>query len=170
MKNFLKVFLAGVGVVLLSIASSLSYEYYKDQYKADESEGAQFMVQLENVVTEYLDPTFHNIDEVLIYKQNLANYYTCDSILLSMPENTLVQISQVLIGRCGTATKESIANEYRLNYEKIYKHIKESEPVQSPQSANDTIKLPPSTTDDTIINNRHFKLVKETLNNGGSTE
>lgn len=83
-------------------------------------------------ITAVSEPTFNSVAEVLIYKDALLEKQYEDSVFLHIPERSLNTIVEVLIKRDGCATKKSIADEFRLHYEKVYKYI----PEPSQESSN----------------------------------
>jgi len=83
------------------------------------------------------NPTFNSVAEVLIYKDALLEKQYEDSVFLHIPERSLNTIVEVLIKRDGCATKKSIADEFRLHYEKVYKYI--PEPSQESSNIKDSL-------------------------------
>jgi hypothetical protein len=85
-----------------------------------------------------------------------------------IPKDVLVNISQVVIGNTGNATKKSIVEEFRRHYKPIYQYIKPLEQFQQSTNTapNDTTKSIRGIRDDTIINGgKTFVLIKETSSN-----
>lgn len=158
MKNFMSFLLLVIGVISLSVASSLGTWYYlgKDNPTKD---ATTTNVQIEEIIEQVRNPRFTTPMDVLQFYQRIENQYETDSIFEIIPEDVLINISNVVIGRNGYATKETIVEEYTKNYRAVYQYIKPNAITTS--NNNDTIKLPPHSKSDTVINGKHFKLIKE---------
>ncbi len=172
------VLLALVGVVLLSVVSSLGYNHYVNEVNPGfmSKDTTTFGVQLEEAVAQVTNPEFTTVNDVFEFYERTSKQKEVDSIFLTIPPKVLVNIAKVVIGREGTATKESIVDEFRQNYDAIYKHLidnPDSEITLVPDESStrsvqvgDTLSLPPGVTHDTVINGKKFRLVKETKENG----
>lgn len=166
MKKILYVLLAIVGVVMLSIVSSLSYNHYVN--KVDPSittEDTTMSVQTVEALAQVINPTFTSVDDVHQFYRQQVERNSIDSIFMAIPPDVLTNIAQVVIGRMGQADKKSIVEEFKKNYTPVYQYIKPENQMSALNKSRDTIKLPPSTKTDTIINGKHFQLIKETVSN-----
>lgn len=167
MKKFLCFVLAAVGVVLLSIVSSLGYNYYVDHNSDLMQEDTEISTQLKEAVVQVVNPTFTTVEEVHQFRQQEFEKNSIDSTFMIIPPDALTTISNVVIGQSGFATKESIVKEFRRNYDPIYQYIKPDEIHKALQLEKpvDSVKLPVkirSADDDTItVNGKKFKMVKE---------
>lgn len=152
MKKVLNFILACVGVVLLSCVSSLGYNYYMDDSEKTSEDTLQQVVQFEQAVAQAADPTFTSVDDVFQFYERQVEIRSIDSVFLSIPPDALRNITNVIIGNKGRATKKEIVEEFRQRYRSVYQYIK---PIQAQQG--DTIHIRSA---DTIINGEHFKLIK----------
>ncbi len=166
MKRSIFAFLVLLGALVISIASPLIYDHYIDDTECCSIGDAVDSVSVDLAVAQVMKPVFTDIDEVLVYQENQLEDRSIDSVFFSIPKEALVDISKVLIGRSSRATKFSIVEEYKKNYQSTYKYLAKPDPVMITRTIGDTtIKLPPSKTDDTLINGKHYKLIKETSSN-----
>ena len=166
MKKFLNVLLAAVGVVLLSIVSSLSYNHYVNKVDPGiTTEDTLTGVQVAETMAQVINPTFKSTDDVREFYQHEIERISTDSVFMAIPYDVLINISQVVIGRNGHADKKSIVEEFRQNYKPVYQYIKPKEIEQLQTLKGDSIKLPPNIRADTIINGKKFQLIKETVSN-----
>lgn len=164
MKRSIFAFLVLLGALVISIASPLIYDHYVDDTECCSIGDAVDSVSVDWAVAQVMNPVFTDIDEVLVYQENQLEDRSIDSVFFSIPKEALIDISKVLIGRSSRATKFSIVEEYKKNYQSTYKYLADDKP-KVPIATGDTIKLPPSKTSDTVINGKHYKLIKETSSN-----
>lgn len=164
MKKTMFVLLTFVGVVLLSVASSLSFNYYMSKVHPELiSKDANVSVQVQEAVTQVTNPTFKSVDDVRQYRQRVYDEDAVDSIFLSMPDDAMTAISQVVIGRLSFATKKDIVEEFRRNYKPVYQYIKVIDPTlqQSPgEDTSDNSKTPPALKADTTNSTQPIKVEK----------
>ena len=167
MKKILCFVLAVVGVVLLSVVSSLGCYYYVDHNSDLMQEDTEISTQLEEAVVQVINPTFTTVEDVHQFRQQEFEKNSIDSAFMAIPPDALTTISRVVIGQSGFATKESIVREFRKNYDPIYQYIKPDEihKALQPEKPADSVKLPiklKSADEDTItVNGKKFKMVKE---------
>lgn len=168
MKKLLCIVLAIVGVVVLSCVSSLGYNHYVNKTNIV-TPGDTMSAQIEEAVAQVNNPTFLTVEDVFQFRQREAEKDSINLLFKSIPDDVLFNISKVVIGRNGQADKKSIAEEFRKNYKPIYQYIPSTPSTSSASSQtskpNDTIGLPYSIRADTVINGRHFQLIKETRSN-----
>lgn len=162
MKKFMYVLLAAVGVVLLSIVSSLGYNHYVSSVYPELTEEDTIVgVQVSEAVTQVINPTFKSVGDVFQFREREAEQDSIDATFFSIPPDVLTNIAQVVIGRDGEANKKSIVKEYNDRYRQVYKYLPPNPPATA---VPETIKTPPSIERDTVINGRVFKIIKETKN------
>lgn len=164
MKRSVFAFLVLLGALVISIASPLIYDHYVDNTKSCLTGDAVDSVSVNLAVAQIVNPVFTDIDEVLTYQEDQLEDRVTDSIFFSIPKETLIDISKVLIGRSSRATKFSIVEEYKKNYQSTYKYLA-ADPVMTTRMIGDTLRLPSSKANDTLINGKHYKLIKETSSN-----
>lgn len=162
MKKFMYVLLAAVGVVLLSIVSSLGYNHYVSSVYPELTEEDTIVgVQVSEAVAQMINPTFKSVGDVFQFREREAEQDSIDATFLSIPPDVLTNIAQVVIGRDKQADKKSIVKEYNDRYRQVYKYLPPNPPtVVVPE----TIKTPPSIERDTIINGQVVKIIKEIKN------
>ena len=164
MKRSIFAFLVLLGALVISIAFPLIYNHYSSKTPPLVGD-VQVGNAVESAVNQVFNPTFLTVSEALSFYQFTVDEHKEDSVFMSIPIDVVKTITTVLIGRTGQATKKSIVDEYQANYSETYKFIRTTDPVKS-QQTSDTIRLPSTTTDDTVINGKHFQLIKETKING----
>lgn len=162
MKKFMYVLLAAVGVVLLSIVSSLGYNHYVSSVYPELTEEDTIVgVQVSEAVTQVINPTFKSVGDVFQFREREAEQDSIDATFFSIPPDVLTNIAQVVIGRDGQADKKSIVKEYNDRYRQVYKYLPPNPPATA---VPETIKTPPSIERDTIINGQVVKIIKEIKN------
>lgn len=162
MKKFMYVLLAAVGVVLLSIVSSLGYNHYVSSVYPELTEEDTIVgVQVSEAVTQVINPTFKSVGDVFQFREREAEQDSIDTTFFSIPPDVLTNIAQVVIGRDGQADKKSIVKEYNDRYRQVYKYLPPNPPATA---VPETIKTPPSIERDTIINGQVVKIIKEIKN------
>lgn len=163
MKKFIYVLLAAVGVVLLSIVSSLGYNHYVSSVYPELTEEDTIVgVQVSEAVTQVINPTFKSVGDVFQFREREAEQDSIDATFFSIPPDVLTNIAQVVIGRDGQADKKSIVKEYNDRYRQVYKYLPPNPPAYT--AVPETIKTPPSIERDTIINGQVVKIIKEIKN------
>ena len=154
------IILSCIGVMLLSFASSLGYHYYADN--ANPAQKDSIYVVSEDTLAD--NPAMMSVEEVLQNHREFCNDVYYDSVYLSIPEEILINVTKVVIGRFGKATVPDIVQEYLKNFQSLYRYLPTpaqsipEEPAIAPQ-VHDTIKIP--ATKDTVINGEHFKIIVE---------
>lgn len=159
MKNkTIYVILSCLGVILLSLASSLGYHAVIDN--AAEKDSTQVSALVDSL--QETDLVMTSIDEVIQdHREFLSNEYY-DSVYLSIPEEILVSVTKVVLGRLGKATVPDIVQEYLKNFQTLYRFLPASPeqipetPAVAPQN-NDSVKIP--ATKDTVINGEHYTIM-----------
>lgn len=155
--------LASVGVVLLSVVSSLGvYNYVCEKEISSYTKGTEYSVQIEDIIEQMTNPEFKDVNAVVSYRKKQQVWYEIDSIFESIPYETLKTVSQVVIGRNGSAAKKDLVDEYEKNYSTVYRYIKADNVPKDPPIQSGTIKVSLPTEYDTIINGKAFKLITET--------
>lgn len=157
-------FLTAVGVVLLSVASSLGVYYYMSHENVD-SKDATVNVQVQEAIEQVTDPVMLSVEEILQVQHDAIEYEKYDSLFKAMPQDVLINIAQVVIGKQHRATRKDIAEEFYKHYKPVYQYIKPQEQSTlsstNNQVKNDSLKERPLNKSDTIINGKVFQLVKE---------
>ena len=87
-------------------------------------EGIQNMAidYTDSIVYERLNPTFSNVPDVILYRAEMTENMSIDSLFLKIPEKTLNDVATVCLKKYGFVTKARIVNEYKANGE-IYKNL-----------------------------------------------
>lgn len=161
-----------VGVVGLSVASSLGYNHYKERNCPILTvKGATDSASMVKILEQVNNPVMTTMESVCHMRTKMVEYSTIDSAFLSIPPSILINVANVAIGNKGKVTKKDIVEEYMKNYEGIYRHLKlpplTGNPDPLPNSLSpETIRvpLPPIIEVDTIINGHHVKLIKTMSN------
>lgn len=130
MKRFVYALLILIGVVLLSIVSSLGVYHYENQ-KSILSGSQEDTLDVQEMIAQVNNPTFTSIDAVHQYYHNVIDNASIDSTFKSIPLEALINISQVIIGRQGKASVRDIVYEYRQKYRSLYQYIKPTETLNA---------------------------------------
>ena len=155
MKKFLNGLLVAIGVMALSIVTSLGYNHYVTQEQPEfftNEDTLDWNVQVNDAVMQVINPTFMSIDEVYRCRMEMTDIDSINHAFMSIPIETLTDISKVLIGNEGWASKKSIVEEYRKRYDSIYKHLIHG--PNDPPSDTTTVG-----TGDTVINGISYKKI-----------
>lgn len=101
------------------------------------------------------NPTFTSIEDLYKYRQRVQQERFNDSVFSTLPEETFDNVATVVYNRDGVLSKEAIVKEY-LHGADIYKNLEVN--LNKPREC-----IKSDTINDTIINGKHFKLVKEEI-------
>ena len=99
------------------------------------------------------NPEFKTVDEMVSYVSDLKQSYTADSIFRTIPEENLKEIAEVVLKREGYLDKSLIVEEYKENYDKVYKYLPD-------KKKEETIDTTTSVSKDTSYINVHGKIYK----------
>ena len=99
------------------------------------------------------NPEFKTVDEMVSYVSDLKQSYTADSIFRTIPEENLKEIAGVVLKREGYLDKSLIVEEYKENYDKVYKYLQD-------KKKEETIDTTTSVSKDTSYINVHGKIYK----------
>lgn len=122
------------GVVLLSIASSLGTYYAADKFIQPSQEDTAFVHQIAlQSIDEVLYPTFHNMNEMWTFHDQVAQGYINDSVFVNMPPDALMNVTGVLLNRQGCATQADIVREYD-SYRDVYQYLPSPDNLNSPNA------------------------------------
>lgn len=110
-------------------------------------------LRFERMLRNVTNPTFNNKDVVMSYLMLQKKKMESDSIIKSIPTSQLPTVIDVLLKRKSSFTKEELADEWT-HYKQVYKNL----PVYEKNTPKDTAKV--KVTEDTIINNKLFRLIK----------
>ena len=99
------------------------------------------------------NPEFKTVDEMVSYVSDLKQSYTADSIFRTIPEENLKEIAGVVLKREGYLDKSLIVEEYKENYDKVYKYLPD-------KKKEETIDTTTSVSKDTSYINVHGKIYK----------
>lgn len=78
---------------------------------------------IEESVDQYFNPTFDDVDALIMYRDILAKDYVADSVFRCMPETALKNAATVCINRYGNATPRGVVDEYQANMD-VYSNLK----------------------------------------------
>lgn len=113
-------------------------------------------VYIARTIDEALNPTFDNVREICKYKERSVEESTTDSIFVHMPDEVFINVSTVVYNRDGSLTKNAVVTEY-LHGKAIYDNLQRKQPHEDDIYEKHTV--------DTIIDGKHFQLVKEGVTN-----
>ena len=147
-------FAAWVFTVLLLLCVALELTSCNHRKYADVYIESEDSVYNAKQIDDYFNPTFTTIDDVLKYRDKLSKRDFDDSIIRNMPNETLINVSTVLLNKSKIFTQSDIVDEY-LRSNTIYDNL----PKQSVDPPKDTLKTS-ITLKDTIIGNNKYKIAK----------
>lgn len=113
-------------------------------------------VYIARTIDEALNPTFDNVQEICKYKERYAEESCTDSIFIHMPHETFINVATVVYNRDGSLTKNAVIAEY-LHGKTIYDNLQRKQLLEDYTYEKHTV--------DTIIDGKHFQLVKEGVTN-----
>lgn len=116
MKKFiLCAFMALTGAVLFQGCST---------WLPPNKEEVEIMVKdyADSVIFESLNPVFSTAEDVVIFRETLADKMKEDSIFFSLSEKTLCDVATVCIKKTGYASKRHIVEEYKAHND-VYKNL-----------------------------------------------
>lgn len=113
-------------------------------------------VYIARTIDEALNPTFDNVQEICKYKERSAEEYCTDSIFINMPYETFINVATVVYNRDGSLTKNAVIKEY-LHGKTIYDNLQRKQLREDYAYEKHTV--------DTIIDGKHFQLIKEGVTN-----
>lgn len=102
------------------------------------------------------NPEFKTVDEMVSYVSDLKQSYTADSIFRTIPEENLKEIAGVVLKREGYLNKLLIVEEYKENYDKVYKYL----PDKKKEETIDTTTNVPKDTSYINVHGKIYKLLK----------
>lgn len=162
-KNSLLKFVFWVFTLLLILCATLELTSCSTRHKSvdvylQNNDSIEQVKQL----NYYFNPTFTNVDEVLKYKLRVEKADIDDSIIRHIPNETLINISTVLVNKNKQFTKSDIVDEY-LKSQTVYDNLPSTKDLQRDTSQTVSTK-------DTIINGEKTKIIIKMLtinkNNG----
>lgn len=80
------------------------------------------------------NPSFTSVEQILAYRQDLNKESFIDSVLATMPVETLTDVATVVINKRGSTTQGDIVEEFRQNRQ-VYTHL---HPTATENPANTT--------------------------------
>lgn len=113
-------------------------------------------VYIARTIDEALNPTFDNVQEICKYKERSAEESCTDSIFIHMPNETFINVATVVYNRDGSLTKNAVITEY-LHGKTIYDNLQRKQLCEDDIYEKHTV--------DTIIDGKHFQLIKEGVTN-----
>lgn len=163
MENFLKKklkcyvrFVLFVIVMIATVIGAMSLTSCHRTYTADDvSIDAEDSAYVKKALDVLSNPTFTSIEDIYKYRKRVQQDRFNDSIFSVLPEETFNNVATVVYNRDGVLSKDAIVKEY-LHGADIYKNLETNNPRELLRS--DTIR-------DTIINGKHYKLIKEEITN-----
>lgn len=116
----------------------------------------------DSIVSDYSNPVFNDITDVIVYRDVLNKSYISDSIYRQMSDETLINIYTVLKnkGHNTSISKRDITDEYILNnniYDNLPKNASDIEINDSNEISTNRIQTSINQRD-TIINGKNVKI------------
>lgn len=158
-KNNLLKFVFWVFALLLILCATLELTSCTRHIHANLYPDSTDSIEQVQQLDYYFNPTFTNVDEVLKYKLRVEKADIDDSIIRHIPNETLINISTVLVNKNKQFTKSDIVDEY-LKSQTVYDNLPSVKDLQRDTSQAVSIK-------DTVINGEKTKIITKTLTING---
>ena len=81
----------------------------------------------DSIVFEQMNPVFCNPEDVIIYREEIADKLKEDSIFFNLSDKTLRDVASVIIKKSGCVTKRHVVEEYKAHRD-IYTNLPEANP------------------------------------------
>lgn len=116
-----------LAMVLLSVVSSLGVYYFMTEKDARANEDALVEGRLDIMETweNLYNPPMKSVNEARQMQQKMRDEDECDSVFKRIPDDILVNVVSVVLGRNGAATVTEIVQEFKKNYRDIYQYIRQ---------------------------------------------
>ena len=151
LKFFMGVAILVVGtIVTMNQTSCNEFESHKKVKTENDS------VMIVKALDKLSNPEFETVEDISKYRQRMVNDRFDDSIFASLPEETFINVATVVHNRDNVLTKSAIVKEY-LHGEDVYNNLPVTKPIEVSSMCTESV----DTVKDTIINGKHFKLIKE---------
>lgn len=164
MKRFMNFLL----VCLIALVTFVTTSCEKLGLKTQEKTTVQPVV-VEDVQICPFDPEFTTTEQVMEFRQQLAEDYRLDSVMLSMDEGTLLNVASVCEKRFNKFRRRQIVDEYLKNIS-IYKNLPNHNtptvtegPRVTPDPPEQTVSIEFT---DTIIGGKKYRIEKRVIKDG----
>lgn len=157
--SFLGTYILGVLALVLVMSTILCS---CDRVRTTVSDESESDVLNKEYIEHITNPNFLTVNEVIEFTNRNRENAQIDSLLLSLPEPTLVNVASVVIKQCGVASKKQIYDEYNKN-RSVYKNLPNQD-TQQYAATNKETEVPATrveedvstvyNTRDTVINGR----------------
>lgn len=156
--GFLARFALFIVVIVATVMGLMSLTSCHRTYTTDDiSIGAEDSAYVKKALDVLSNPTFTSIEDIYKYRQRIQQDRFNDSIFSTLPEETFNNVATVVYNRDGVLSKNAIVKEY-LHGADIYRNLETNINKHRESLKSDTTR-------DTIIDGKHFKLVKEEITN-----
>lgn len=143
-KNVFYVLVAIIMIALVFTVSSCAHKSDKEKTQTPEEIAASItdddVIWVQACINKM--QTIH-YDDPDVFIQNIKQdrqNWKADSIINSIPEQTLKQMCNVVYHKYATINKELIIDEYKQSYTKVYKYLDTDEPI-SQLEKTDTMEV-----------------------------
>jgi hypothetical protein len=147
--DFILVMLCAAAFLLAGYAAAIGY--------SDHEKLKSLKKAVEQKELVYSSDEFFTVSDVLVQRQILKEDKEVERIFLEMPEETLKDVAKVVLGKSSmqSCNPYTIVEEYKLNYDNVYKHLEKEDPPR--EQVPDTITLKKETPDTILsIKNTHL--------------
>lgn len=155
MKRFLKFFM-WVAILVIGTVVTLHLTSCNESRSHKEIKAENDSVMIVKALDKLSNPEFETVEDISKYRQRMVNDRFDDSIFASLPEETFINVATVVHNRDNVLTKSAIVKEY-LHGEDVYNNLPITKPIEVSSMCTETV----DTVKDTIIDGKHFKLIKE---------
>lgn len=119
----MKHFLTGVLTLIVGLLIGAIYLNWPSEWRLkDEPPQTTEELTVSQQIQEFLDPSFENSNDVLLFRRALLQDAYIDSVFYALPNDVLENVAAVVINKQGRATKETIVVEYSNNSE-VYNNL-----------------------------------------------
>jgi hypothetical protein len=124
-------------LLLLCIGLSVTCTSCKEKpsfFSNDDIESSNDSILVAQYIDRVANPEFLTVKEIFDFRGKMVENAQIDSLIISLPENVLMNVSTVVLNKFGTATKKELYDEYRANIE-VYTNLPQSSSENKPDTA-----------------------------------
>jgi len=118
----MKHFLTGVLTLIVGLLIGAIYLNWPSEWRLKDEPPQTEELTVSQQIQEFLDPSFENSNDVLLFRRALLQDAYIDSVFYALPNDVLENVAAVVINKQGRATKETIVVEYSNNSE-VYNNL-----------------------------------------------
>lgn len=131
----MKHFITGFLTLLVGLLIGAIYLNWPSEWRLKDEPPQTEELTVSQQIQEFLDPSFENSNDVLLFRRALLQDAYIDSVFYAIPNDVLENVAIVAINKQGRVTKEGIVVEY-MNNQDVYNNL--PPPDKTTETSNDT--------------------------------